>query len=89
MSWWRLTMYPRPDWKYLPTWAMWIAMDRDGAWTAFENHPFRIRNLHFWIQAGGSYQVIIPSQGRNVKAWGRTLQARPTENYLLSPELDV
>ena len=29
----------KPDWKDAPEWAQWLAMDRDGKWTWFEDEP--------------------------------------------------
>lgn len=29
----------KPDWKYAPDWAQWLAMDGDGMWSWFSEKP--------------------------------------------------
>ena len=41
----------KPDWKYAPEWANWLAMDADQEWFWFENKP--VFESGIWRRDGG------------------------------------
>lgn len=41
----------KPDWKTLPSWATWLAMDGDGYWCWFEHKPEFDQTENQWMLA--------------------------------------
>ncbi len=58
----------KPDWKYAPEWAQWLAMDRNGTWWWFRYEPKRSSIL--WASEG-YYERAIPAT-----PWSETLEPR-------------
>ena len=68
---------PQPDWASAPEWAMWWAMDADGAPYWFENKP----ELHLstWQPAIGQGRYCESDRKSN-DDWRLALQRRPQED---------
>jgi hypothetical protein len=61
----------KPDWKYAPEWAKWLAMDRSGEWYWYDEVP---------EIAGASWipfrNISFAGQG---EGWRGSLEGRPVE----------
>jgi hypothetical protein len=62
----------KPDWKYAPEWANYLAKDRDGLWCWHENYV--IPEGGIWMSKGRG-RVAIAYQPD--EAWRETLEERP------------
>jgi len=49
----------KPEWRHAPSWANYMAMDRNGEWFWFENEPKLDEAENIWR----------PNQGRNERAY--------------------
>lgn len=71
---------PAPRWADAPAWARFVAMDADGQWMWFENHPYPDTELGsdeptLWDVDDGRMEAI-PSRHR-FDGWENSLQERP------------
>lgn len=63
----------RPDWKYAPEWAEFVAMDADGDWYWYSQQPhLEYPTDDFWANTG-RYQKA----GYTSNPWQDTLEKRP------------
>jgi len=60
----------KPDWKYAPEWANWLAMDSDGAWFWYEMQPDARRGK---FRTDGKVTLAVTPKDR----WENTLEPRP------------
>lgn len=64
------------DWSVIPPWFNYIAMDKDGAWTAFREKP----KTHALYWAGGGAELCVPLDYEPkgfVGNWEDSLYRRP------------
>lgn len=59
----------KPDWKYAPHWANWMAKDKDGQWRVFENQPTADIQAEFHLPNMGRHEVIV--------RWEESQEPRP------------
>lgn len=60
----------KPDWKDAPSWAVWLAQDKDGEWYWYEKRPRKLRAC--WIGVGNVQNVDVMDNSE----WGKTLEKR-------------
>lgn len=64
----------KPDWKDAPSWANWLARDKDGNWFWYESTPEVIAQI--WHSRYGRVEVAA----RKETLWTETLEGRPYED---------
>jgi hypothetical protein len=62
----------KPDWKYAPDWAQWLAMDHSGDWYWYEHAP--IRDKYGWVWFSGRYEMC---RAKPTTKWKLSLEPRP------------
>ena len=67
----------KPDWKDAPEWAQWLAMDRDGKWTWFEDEPIA-GDWDIWCNP--TRGMWDDAEIRPIYEWRETLESRPEES---------
>lgn len=67
----------KPEWKDAPSWAMWLAQDKDGEWCWWNIEPRTTASL--WTQGIPEEIYFCESAGYFEKNpdWQSTLEARP------------
>jgi len=66
----------KPDWKYAPEWANWLAQDSTGEWRWYQNAPSS--GLWYWTcHTGSSCRSDYVSEGGPNPNWLETLERRP------------
>lgn len=64
----------KPDWTKAPTWAQFLAQDRNGKWFWYEARPTNAPE-DAWLAYGGS-RVAFASLGSINGSWWKTLELR-------------
>ena len=73
----------KPNWDDAPDWANWLAQDKNGVWTWFENKPL-VELVHGKFVS--NYPVARFGKASDVKSWQQTLEQRPTPP---APQVEV
>lgn len=63
----------KPSWIDAPSWAMWLAQSKDGAWRFYLKKPSIVGGC--WVSNGGRFQEF--NSGEVVGRWQDTLEAAP------------
>lgn len=63
----------KPEWSNAPTWANFVAMDDDGSWWWYEEHPI-IGEQGEWKRGRG---MALLAQDREPSNWELSLRKRP------------
>ena len=71
----------KPNWINAPTWANWLAQDKEGIWNWFENRP----EANGFNVTDGTWKALGQSENASYNEnWEKTLDPRP--NPLLHEE---
>lgn len=66
----------KPDWKYAPEWANWLAQNGDGVWGWYEREPQWIGEDQTWIASDDC--IFYHAGYSDPDSWGlETLEQRP------------
>lgn len=61
----------KPDWKYAPEWAKYLAMDEDGSWFWYENEPKK------YCDGFDTTKGRVSGAGDRLISWEYSLEERP------------
>lgn len=53
----------KPDWRYAPKWANWLAMDVNHDWYWYEDKPIWNKNLKVWDAETGRAEYASINKG--------------------------
>jgi hypothetical protein len=81
----------KPDWSEAPSWAEWLAQDKDGTWTFFNNRPQINPYQERWeweVCSDGSPFLEMRSSAV-IGDWRNTLEQRPQNRGVLEQLKDL
>jgi len=64
----------KPNWSEAPSYANYLAMDKNGCWYWYENRPKLSLSTDRWLDSGGTYDLVDDPEDPDYR---QTLEARP------------